>query len=388
MRVVLDVEATGAQRNHAHPFDYRNVACNLGLYNIDTGELKIWKIQYDDDPYGDSLKEIQTWLDQATLLVGFNLKYDLHWLFRYKLSYSQRLFDCQVAYFILRNQQNSYPALNNVALELGVEQKLDVVKTEYWDKGLDTNQVPYEILSEYLEQDLRTTAQVFLKLQCEIDRVSRDMTTCIRMAMLDLGILADIEQNGLLYDTDKSLQKGEELVKKIDEIDLWIRNTFNVPWFNPNSGEHTSVLLYGGTIMLDGQESYLFTYKDGREVIKTRKAKIPQTYAGMYKPLEGSELAKDGFYATNEPTLVSIKNSAKKGTTELIDVLLHRSKLEKLRSTYYQGLPKRILEMGWGDNIIHSSFNQCVAVSGRLSSTKPNVQNVAGEVKEVFISRF
>ncbi|MCL5460173.1 DNA polymerase, partial [Loigolactobacillus coryniformis] len=82
--------------------------------------------------------------------------------------------------------------------------------TEYWDKGLDTNQVPYEILSEYLEQDLRTTAQVFFKLQCEIDRVSRDMTTCIRMAMLDLGILADIEQNGLLYDTDKSLQKGEE----------------------------------------------------------------------------------------------------------------------------------------------------------------------------------
>ncbi len=387
MRIVLDVEATGAQRNKAHPFDYRNVACNLGLRNLDTGEVKIWKIQYDDEPYGDALQEIQQCLNSATLLVGFNLKYDLHWLFRYNLQYSQRLFDCQVAYFILRNQQASYPSLDGVATELGVDNKLDIVKTEYWEKGLDTDQVPYEILSEYLEQDLLTTAQVYTKLMSEIEATLLDMKVCIRMAMLDLAVLANIEQNGLLYDTEKSLNKGEELVTKIEKIDNWIREKYNVPWFNPNSGEHTSVLLYGGTVMLDGTESFLFVYKDGRETIKTRKAKVPQTYAGLYKPLEGSELAKAGFYATNEPTLVSIRNSSK-DNTELLDVLLHRSKLEKLRSTYYQGLPKRIIEMGWEDNIIHSSFNQCVSVSGRLSSTKPNVQNIAGEVKEVFISRF
>ena len=60
-RWIFDYEATGAQRNHAHPYDYRNVACNVGFKNIDTGEVKIWKIEYDCF-YGCLTRKSELWL--------------------------------------------------------------------------------------------------------------------------------------------------------------------------------------------------------------------------------------------------------------------------------------------------------------------------------------
>ena len=391
MEIVFDFEATGAQRNHAHPYDLRNRACNLGFKNLKTGETKIWKLEYNDEPYGQNLKEIQTILDETTLLIGANVKFDLAWLSRYglHLGKSTRIFDVQLAYYIITNQQNPYPSLDGMASYFGVEQKLDIVKEEYWNRGLDTDEVPYDVLCEYLEQDLNVTEQVYhaIKACCEV--TSHEMQQLIKMSMLDLVVLQDIEKNGIQINLDKSIKKGDDLVVKISKIDVWLRRVFGVDWFNPNSGDHLSVFLYGGTILMDGTEDYEFTYKDGRTITKTRKAKIPYTNKGLFKPLEGSELAKDGFYATNEGTLVAIQKTVKGEHKKIIDVLLHRAKLEKLRGTYYHGLPKRIEEMGWGhDNIIHSSFNQCTTVSGRLSSTKPNVQNMAKEVNEILISRF
>jgi DNA polymerase-1 len=391
MRIVFDVEATGAQRNKAHPWDLRNVACNLGMKNLDTGETKIWKLEYDDDPYGESLREIQEWLQQATTLVGFNIKYDLHWLARYRLirNSSCRVFDCQLAYYILTSQQNPYPSLDGVAEFFGVEKKLDVVKLEYWDKGLDTNQVPYDVLSEYLEQDLIVTEQVYKAIMDRFyNHTSIEMQRLITVSMQDLIVLQDIEQNGLLLNLEKSLRKGDEIVTTIRNIDEWLKNIAGVDWFNPNSGDHLSAFLYGGAIKRTIKEEYEFTYKDGRTAIKTRNAEVPFVFKRLFKPLEGSELAKDGFYATNEPTLTSIANTVKGEHKKILEVILQRAKLEKRRGTYYHGYPKRIEEMGWTDNIMHSSFNQCVVTTGRLSSTKPNVQNIEDQVKEVFISRF
>lgn len=388
MRCVFDVEATGAQRNHAHPYDLRNVACNIGFYNLDTKIKTIFKLEYDEEPYGETLQKIQTLLDECTILIGVNLKYDIAWLYRYRLDLHAkiRLYDCQLAWFIVTAQKNSYPSLDQMAEYYGLEKKLDVVKTEYWDLGLDTNEVPYDILCEYLAQDLEVTTNVYYKLQEE--PISPSMQQLIKMSMLDLLVLSDTERNGLLINLEKSIHKGNELIKRINAIDSWLRKIFGVDWFNPNSGDHLSIFLYGGTLELAGKETYIFTYKDGRTAEKTRNAKIPFTYKGLFKPLEKTELAKEGFYATNEPTLTALSKTAKGEHKKIIDVLLKRAKLEKLRGTYYHGYPKRIEEMGWTDNIMHSNFNQCVAQSGRLSSTKPNVQNIADEVKEIFISRW
>lgn len=390
MRLIFDVEATGAQRNKAHPWDYRNKMCNLGIRNIDTGEIKIWKIEYDEDPYGDALREIQDWLSNARLLIGFNIKYDLHWLSRYSLVVPDncRIFDCQLAFYILTCQTKQYPSLDGVAEHYGLEKKLDIVKTEYWDKKLDTNEVPYNILSEYLEQDLIVTNQVYNALEVDVGLSSREMQQLIKMSMLDLVVLQDIEQNGLLLNLDKAIKKGDDIVSEIVGIDSRLRRMAGFDWFNPNSGDHLSAFLYGGVLKYVVKEEYEFTYKNGKTAIKLRNTEKELKLNGLFKPLEGSELAKEGFYSTNEGTLTAIAMKAKGEHRMILDLILHRAKLEKLRSTYYHGYPKRLEEMGWEDNVIHSSFNQCVAVSGRLSSTKPNIQNIADAVKEVFISRF
>jgi DNA polymerase I-like protein with 3'-5' exonuclease and polymerase domains len=387
-RLVFDFEATGSQRNKAHPFDKRNVACNVGFrYNNNN---KIWKIEYDETPYGESLQQIQTLLNECTELVGFNLKYDLHWLYRYGLVVPDktRLFDCQLAYYILTHQKNQYPSLDGVSEHYGMEKKLDVVKTEYWDKGLDTNEVPYEILSEYLEQDLVVTEQVYEAIKKDIDLQDVKMQKLISVSMQDLRVLQDTEKNGLLLNLEKSIKKGNDIVVQISQIDDWLREIFDAPWFNPNSGDMLSVLLYGGKLKFIENEDYIFTYKDGRTAPKTRKVEVYKSFTGMFKPLEGSELAKEGFYATNEATLTSILEKAKGEYRTILQTILQRAKLEKRRGTYYHGYPKRMEEMGWDDCIMHSNFNQCVAVSGRLSSTKPNCQNIENEVKEIFISRF
>ena len=182
MILIFDTECTGAQRNHAHPFDHRNVMCNLGV-RVD-GKNTIYKIEYDEDPYGEQLQEIKELFSRATLVVGFNCKYDLHWVNRYGifLNSSCRIFDCQLAYYILDSQQTAYPSLAGVSEAFGLESKLDIVKTEYWDKGLDTNQVPYEILSEYLEQDLVVTEQVYHRLSDELNKTTESMSKLISVS--------------------------------------------------------------------------------------------------------------------------------------------------------------------------------------------------------------
>jgi DNA polymerase I-like protein with 3'-5' exonuclease and polymerase domains len=266
--------------------------------------------------------------------------------------------------------------------------KLDVVKEEYWDKGLDTDEVPYDILCEYLVQDLETTESVFYKLSEMLANSSYEMQKLVKMSNLDLIVLQDIERNGLLVNIDKCIKEGDSIAEELEIIDSKFKTMAGHEWFNTNSGEHLSALLYGGVITHVEKVPYTFHYKDGRTAEKLRNQEVEYTFKGFFKPLEGSELEKEGFYSTGQPTLVALAEKAKEPYKSILNLLLHRAKIEKRRSTYYHGYPKNIDTYGWTDNILHTSYNQCVAETGRLSSTKPNVQNIEDKVKEVFVTRF
>jgi DNA polymerase I-like protein with 3'-5' exonuclease and polymerase domains len=196
-----------------------------------------------------------------------------------------------------------------------------------------------------------------------------------------------MEYNGLLFDETRSAELAEDLTEQIRRLDVLLMDYHNTPDFNSNSTEHLSALLYGGTINLKRRE-VIGVFKTGTRAgqPKERWVDYPVIFPKLITPLRGSELAKEGFYSTDEATLKSLKGS--KNAKELVELLLRRATLEKRLSTYYEGLVKLRKEMKWSEGKLHGQLNQCVARTGRLSSSRPNLQNFDGEIKELFNTRF
>ena len=89
--LILDVETTIS--NKGNPFDETNKLCYVGL--LDTSP-SVFSIEYDDQPYRSHLEKIQSKIDEAEVLVGFNIKFDLHWLRKYGINFvGKRIWDCQ-----------------------------------------------------------------------------------------------------------------------------------------------------------------------------------------------------------------------------------------------------------------------------------------------------
>lgn len=383
-RLVLDVETTIS--NKGNPFDETNRLCYVGLLNENTTVLH--PIEYNSDPYGSNLLSIQSSIDDSELLIGFNIKFDLHWIRRYGITFSnKRIWDCQLVHFILSGQTASYPSLNGVAAHYGLGTKLDVVSTEYWKNGIDTTNVPRDILEEYLQGDLDLTYQVYLKQLEEVNVSSPQLQRLISLHNQDLLVLEEMEYNGLIFDEARSTELAQDLTEQIKGLDVLLMEYHNTPDFNSNSTEHLSALLYGGTISLKRRE-VIGVFKTGTRAgePKERWVEYPITFPKLINPLRGSELAKDGFFSTDEATLKSLKGS--KNAKELVELLLRRATLEKRLSTYYEGLVKLRKEMKWSEGKLHGQLNQCVARTGRLSSSRPNLQNFDGEIKELFRSRY
>lgn len=386
--LIIDVEATGAQRNKAHPFDNRNRLTHIGVKPLEQS-VCLYEVEYSYKPFGESLRTVQDWIGNSRLLVGANIKFDLHWLSRYGIDlHGIKVFDLTVAFFILRGQKNPYPSLDQMAEYYGVEKKLDVVKLEYWDKGFDTDEVPQEILEEYLAQDLLVTELVYKKMAAEIATSSPDMVRTIQLAMYDLLVLQECEENGMLYDKEASIQEGDRIEKELIEEEEDLKKLLGYDWFSSTSYQKKSVMLFGGTLEFKEKVKYPFTYKDGRTIEKEKWGKVEKTFQGFFSPKLGTPLAEEGFYSTDESNLVTLLEQARGKAKEVITRLLSMAKKEKKRSTYYHGFPKQINHFNWENNVIHTTLNQVVAATGRLSSSKPNIQNIEGGVKEMFKSRF
>ena len=378
--LVLDVETTTS--NKGNPFDQTNKLCYVGLKdNI------LFDIEHTDTPYKEKLDEIQKEIDKIETLVGFNIKFDLHWLKRYGINFStKRIWDCQLVHFILSGQKDTYPSLNKVAKHYNLESKLDIVAEEYWKNDIDTTDIPADILKEYLQQDLLLTDQIYKKQLEEVSK-KQHLIKLISLHNQDLLVLQEMESNGLLFDEKWSEVLANEVEEQITKLDKRLFGYHNCSGFNSNSNDHISAFLYSGTARFRTKEDCGF-YKTGNRkgLPKHKWVTHEQFFPGIVKPLKGSELKKEGYYSTDERTLKSLKGSKK--SMEIIDILLIKSGLDKKVSTYYRGLVSLIKNSNWKAGTIHGQLNQCVARTGRLSSSKPNLQNFDGSIKGLFKSRY
>ena len=381
--LILDVETTIS--NKGNPFDETNKLCYVGL--LDTSH-NLFSIEYNDQPYKKHLEEIQSRITNAEVLVGFNLKFDLHWLRKYGINFmGKRLWDCQLVHFILTGQQYPYPSLNSVAAYYNLGSKLDVVATEYWSNKIDTPNIPADILEEYLLGDLQLTQKVYEKQQEEFALCTKPMQRLISLHNQDLMVLQEMEYNGLIFDETKSTELGKELQTQITLLNKSLSEYHKLVEFNPSSNEHLSVLMYGGTIKVKRREVIgLFKTGDRKGQAKEKWVEHEIKFDRLVSPLKGSELTKEGYFSTDEATLKSLRGT--KYAKELVELILTRATLEKRLTTYYTGLVDLRTSMNWPVNKLHGQLNQCVARTGRLSSSRPNLQNFDGEIKQLFGSKY
>lgn len=333
----------------------------------------------------DGLARLSEHIVGATLLVGFNWKYDVN-VFR-KLGvdlYGYQCWDCQIGEFILSNQRERYPSLEDSLIRHNLGHKLDVVKTEYWERGIQTDAVPWDVLSEYAEQDAVMTLKLYEKQQEVMTLAQKRLC---RMMCMDLLVLADIEWNGIKFDEELCAQRAETIKKEIQGITGELSSIYpNVP-INFNSGDQLSAFLYGGTIVEEVKEHVGF-FKTGNKVgqPRYRNHEAFHELPRLVTPVRGSELAKPGFWATNADTLLKLRGSKK--TKNIIELIQRQVRLNTLLSKSYEGILKSNREGYWEQGMLHGQFNQCVAQTGRLSSSNPNLQNIDSEAADLFVSRY
>jgi DNA polymerase I-like protein with 3'-5' exonuclease and polymerase domains len=382
--LVIDVETTIS--NKGNPFDESNKLCYVGLLNADG--YKCYDIEYSDQPYRNKLDDIQKEIDAAEILVGFNIKFDLHWLRKYGINFGgKRVWDCQLVHFILTGQQHPYPSLNGVSAYYDLGSKLDVVATEYWNNKIDTPSIPKDILEEYLIGDLQLTQKVYDKQMEEFASCTKPMQRLISLHNQDLTVLQEMEYNGIIYDEEGCNRGAKDLSISIERIDKEFYSYHMFPDFNPSSTEHVSSFLYGGTIKYRRKE-VVGTFKTGTRAGQEKEQwkDYEQKFERLITPIKGSELEKEGYFSTDEATLKSLRGTKK--AKEIVELILTRATLEKRVTTYYRGLVDLRTNMNWPVNKLHGQLNQCVARTGRLSSSKPNLQNFDGEIKQLFGSRY
>ena len=365
---------------HSNPYDQTNKP--LVCYSYATDTLSGQARQWDED----SLWKVQALVSGADLVVGFNFKFDLAWLKKQGVDFSNvRIWDVQLAEFIISRQRWKYPSLRECCVKYGVDAKLDVVKTEYWEKGIDTKDVPWPILSEYAAHDAKITLECYHK---QLEHLSPAQVKLVKLMCQDLVVLQEMEQNGLTFDEDLCNTQSLKLDDEISQIKKKLAAVYPDVPINFGSNDQLSAFLYGGTVTEVVKEMVGF-YKTGlkKGQPKFGNKEVVHQLPRLFNPIKGSEHQKEGVWGTAEPVLQKIKPLSKKHGW-IVEQLLQLSKQEKLNGTYYKGLPALNKEMNWKPGKLHGQLNQTLAVSGRLSASKPNQQNFASDMQDIFVSEY
>lgn len=368
--LAVDVETTIKEKGN--PFQPANQLVTVAVHND--------KYQEAFDLYRNpnSLIRLIAVLNEHDTLVAFNAKFDMHWLMNVGIDISKfRIWDAQYVEYKVNHQTTPYLSLDQACANKGLPQKIDVVKTEYWEKGIDTIDIPPEILLEYNAWDAKITWDLY-KLQEET--LPAEKRRIVSLGFQDIHCLLEMERNGLKYDIDKSLETAEKNNTEIEETKQRLNRLHNVPNFNWNSPDHINAILYGGTISSTIREPVGF-YKTGarKGEMKFGKKEVVHHLKRRFKPIKGTAMKKEGMYSTSDATLSKLNDK-----DDVLEGIKTIRRLTKENSSFLEKNPTFVRE----DGLIHTNFNQTLTGTGRLSSNNPNVQNQPSIPLSCFVTRY
>ncbi len=284
--------------------------------------------------------------DENIKKIGQNIKYDLHILLNYDIEVRGRLFDTMIAHYLIEpDQRHNLNFLSEVYLNYRpVEIETLIGKKGKAQKNM--RDVPLEEIKEYAAEDADLTWQLKEILEKKLsDKKLNDLAKNLEMPLIP--VLVKLERAGVKLDTEALSHFSGILSNAIYNIENEIYDLAGVE-FNISSPKQLGGILFDRLKISDG----------------AKKTKTKQ-------------------YSTGEEVLVKLKDKH-----EIVPKVLEFRSLKKLLSTYVEALPKLINEQ---TERLHTSFNQAVAATGRLSSTNPNLQNIpireerGREIRKAFI---
>lgn len=325
----------------------------------------------------------------SSTLVGQNIKFDMLYMLRYKPDMMQWVLDggklwcTMLAEYLLTSQQSKFISLDKLAMKYGGQLKDDRIK-EFWDNNIDTADIPMDMLTEYLEGDIRNTDIVYRKQLEAAER--KGMMPLIESQMEALMCTTLMEYNGMCFDKQKALDiviSLEAIQKEVlDNCVAYMQECSpvheNFVW-NPLSNQQLAAYLFGGEVkytmdipVLD-DEGNVTRYKSGKRKGEVKTKKVENVHTVARKLRDTHKLGANGYHPVGTDVLKGLPAS------QFIEWVEELRDLKKQVSTYFKGYSSLV----WQDGCIHGSLNHTGTETGRLTSTKPNLQNISGKETEI-----
>ena len=280
------------------------------------------------------------------LKIGQNIKYDMEVLMNYGVRLAAPMFDTMIAHYVLQpEQKHNMDILAETLLGYQTVHIDELIGPKGKGQKNMRDLSPADIC-DYAAEDADVTLRLYNVLKPRLKEAGvDDLFYNIEMPLVP--VLAEMEMNGVLLDTKALAETSRTLTDRMKQIE---QNIYK----------------------LAGHEFNIASPKQVGEVL-----------FGEMKIVDKPKKTKTGQFVTSEEVLQQLRSKA----PIVDDILAHRG-LKKLLGTYVDALPKLINPR---TGHIHTSFNQAVTATGRLSSSDPNLQNIpvrgedGKEIRKCFI---
>ncbi len=318
-------------------------------FSVKAGEAYYVPVSEDQHKALELLNEFKPLFeDTSKTLIGQNIKYDFQILKNYGIEIKNKLWDTMIAHFLFMPEMRHNM---NVLAETYLDYSPISIEELIGKKGKDQlsmRSVPVEQIKDYAAED----ADVTLKLKHVFEPKLKETATEKLFHEVEVPLieaLSDMEREGINLDVNALKEFSAQLQEDITRVDKEIQELAGTK-FNISSPKQVGEILF----------EYL-------------------------KIVDKPKKTKTGQYATGEDVLSKLE-----GKHPIISKILDYRELVKLKSTYVDSLPLMVNEK---TNRVHTTFNQVVAVTGRLSSDNPNLQNIpirterGRQIRKAFIPR-